>query len=141
MFHIFPQNHLKLFLTPTLTVGGLGGGVVFNINSISYFLKIISNDFPACLFNYDKFTPFPHLDPLKFSSKFIPHPVGGPDPRESWDTVPPSSPHQASLKKKSVSGGAARCLKKGQLGTSFFHFCKNNFSPKIDNIYLQNKKC
>ena len=39
--------------------------------------------------------------------------------------------NQASLKKKTVSGGAAGCLKKGRLGIFYFHFCKkNNFFQK-----------
>ena len=45
-------------------------------------------------------------------------------------------PFQASLKRKSVSGGAAGCLKKGRLGTFFFTFANIFFSPKMDNIFL-----
>ena len=44
-------------------------------------------------------------------------------------------------KKNSVSGGAAGCLKKGQLGTFFFHFCKKKKnSTKMDNIFYQTNK-
>ena len=55
---------------------------------------------------------------------------------------------EASLKKNSVSGGVAGCLKKGGLGTFFFAFLHIFFppflhfffSPKMYNIFLPNKK-
>ena len=46
----------------------------------------------------------------------------------------------ASLKKISVSGEAAGCLKKGRLGTFVFYFCKKKFSPKMHNVFLPTEK-
>ena len=45
--------------------------------------------------------------------------------RSSWTTVGTFFQTEASLKKDSVSGGPAGCLKKVRLGF-FFHFCKKN---------------